>query len=422
MIKPRVRAEGVCKSFRRKSAKGGWRALSAGVFSRSREAPLWALREVSFEVAPGQMLGIVGANGAGKSTLLRLLGGIGRPTTGTVRVEGRIGALLELGGSFQGDLSGRDNAMLAGVVAGLLRSEVRERMAAIIEFAELEDFIDAPVRTYSTGMAMRLAFAVAVHTDPEVMLVDEHLAVGDLAFQAKCAARIAALRAEGCAIVLVSHGMDQVKNLCDRALWLRHGEMVLCDSAAVVAEAYQEEMREESLRRTPEAPMKTTPEGTVLRARENRIGSLEMEITSVVLRPGPRIASGAPLELEIAYHAPVPIGAPVFVVSISSKDGAVCMDTNTQAGNVTLPDFFGRGSIRLTLERLDLGAGSYFVDVGVFASTWSHAYDYHWHAYHLNVEGLAGHKGLLAPPCSWMLGDVPAPGGCERVGAAVSMG
>jgi lipopolysaccharide transport system ATP-binding protein len=422
MIKPRVRAEGVCKSFRRRSARGGWRALSAGVFQRNREAPLWALRGVSFEVAPGQMLGIVGANGAGKSTLLRLLGGIGRPTTGTVRVDGRIGALLELGGSFQGDLSGRDNAMLAGVVAGLLRGEVRERLPAIIDFAELEDFIDAPVRTYSTGMAMRLAFAVAVHTDPEVMLVDEHLAVGDLAFQAKCAARIAALRAEGCAIILVSHGMDQVKNLCDRALWLRHGEVVLCDSAAVVAEAYQEEMREESLRRTPEAPLQTTPEGTVLRARENRIGSLEMEITSVVLRPGGRITSGAPLELEISYCAPERIEAPVFVVSISGRDGAVCMDTNTEAADVTLPDLVGRGSIRLTVDRLDLGAGAYFVDVGVFAGSWSHAYDYHWHVYHLNVEGLAGHKGLLAPPCSWMLGAAPAQAAGEMAGAVVGGG
>jgi lipopolysaccharide transport system ATP-binding protein len=404
----------VCKAFRRRSAKGGWRALSAGVFASKHEEPLWALREVSFEVAPGQMLGVVGANGAGKSTLLRLLGGIGRPTTGSIRVDGRIGALLELGGSFQGDLSGRDNAMLAGVVAGLLRREVRARLAAIVEFAELEDFIDAPVRTYSTGMAMRLAFAVAVHTDPEVMLVDEHLAVGDLAFQAKCAARIAALRADGCAIILVSHGMEQVKQLCDRALWLRHGQMVLCDAAEAVANAYQEEMREESLRRTPAAPLQTTPEGTVLRARENRIGSLEMVITGVAMRPGARIASGAPLVLEVSYHAPVRIAAPVFVVSISAGDGAVCMDTNTQAGNVGIPDLLGHGAVCLAIERLDLGTGSYFVDVGVFANSWSHAYDYHWHVYQLNVEGLAAHKGLVAPPCAWALAPAAA-------GAAASL-
>jgi lipopolysaccharide transport system ATP-binding protein len=402
MITPQVSAAGVGKAFRRRSPRRGWRDLAAGLW-RPAEAPLWALRDVTFAVAPGEMLGIVGANGAGKSTLLRLLGGIGRPTTGSLQVRGRIGALLELGGSFQGDLSGRDNAILAGVVAGLLRAEILARLPEIIAFAELEEFIDAPVRTYSTGMAMRLAFAVAVHTDPEVMLVDEHLAVGDLAFQAKCAARITALREDGCAIVLVSHGIDQIRQLCDRALWLRHGQMVLCESAATVADAYQEEMRAESLRRTPEAPLRTTPEGTQLRARENRIGSLEMEITGVLMRPGARLASGAPLEVEITYQAPAALAAPVFVVSITRADGTVCLDTNTEAARIAIPTLKGRGSIRLTIERLDLAAGSYFIDVGVFEPAWTHAYDYHWHAYQIHVDSAAGHKGVIAPPCAWAL-------------------
>lgn len=413
-----VKAEGVGKTFVRRSGAMKWRDMAAGAWKRPARETLWALRDVSFEVAPGEMLGIVGANGAGKSTLLRLLGGIGRPTTGSVRIHGRIGALLELGGGFQGDLTGRENAILAAVVAGLLKSEAIDRLAEIVRFAELEDFIDAPVRTYSTGMAMRLAFAVAVHTDPEVMLVDEFLAVGDLSFQAKCGARIAELRERGCAIVFVSHGMDQVRELCDRALWLRHGKVVACDSARAVAATYEQEMREETLRRTPAAPVRTTAAGTELRARENRFGSLEMEITEVVLRPGPTLTTGAPLAVEIGYHADKSIPAPVFVVSISRPDGTVCLDTNTQSARVAVADVKGRGIIRLVIDRLDLVPGSYFVDVGVFESNLGHAYDYHWHAYQLIVEGGSAHKGILAPPCRWSVGETAGlPRGKERSAA-----
>jgi lipopolysaccharide transport system ATP-binding protein len=408
-MKALVKADNVGKNFIHRSDARRWRDLAAGAWRRSAREPLWALRGVSFEVAAGEMLGIVGANGAGKSTLLRLLGGIGRPSTGSVEIHGRIGALLELGGGFQGDLTGRENAILAAVVAGLLKREAIERLPEIIRFAELEDFIDVPVRTYSTGMTMRLAFAVAVHTDPEILLVDEYLAVGDLAFQAKCAGRIAELRGRGCAIVLVSHGMDQVRELCDRALWLRHGEVMACDSAQAVAAAYEQEMREETLRRTPAAPARTMGAGTELRPRENRFGSLEMEITGVFLRPGPALTTGGTLGIEIGYHAENPLPAPVFAVSISRPDGTVCLDTNTLSARVAVAQVKGSGTIRLAIERLDLGAGSYFVDVGVFESNWSHAYDYHWHVYQLTVAGGSGHKGILAPPCRWSLAEKHSP-------------
>jgi lipopolysaccharide transport system ATP-binding protein len=417
-MKVLVKADNVGKTFIRRSDAGRWRDLAAGVWRRSAQEPLWALRGVSFEVAAGEMLGIVGANGAGKSTLLRLLGGIGKPTTGRVEIHGRIGALLELGGGFQGDLTGRENAILAAVVAGLLKREAVERLPEIVWFAELEDFIDLPVRTYSTGMIMRLAFAVAVHTDPEIMLIDEYLSVGDLAFQAKCAARIAELRGRGCAIVLVSHSMDQVRELCDRALWLRRGEVVACDSARSVAAAYEQEMREESLRRTPAAPARSTDTGTELRPRENRFGSLEMEITGVVLRPGPALTTGGTLGIEIEYHAESSLPAPVFAVSISRPDGTVCFDTNTLSARVAVAQVKGSGTIRLVIDRLDLATGSYFVDVGVFESSWSHAYDYHWHVYQLNVEGGSAHKGILAPPCRWSLAEATGPPrGKERLAA-----
>jgi lipopolysaccharide transport system ATP-binding protein len=347
------------------------------------------------------MLGVIGSNGAGKSTLLRLLGGIGRPTTGRIEVRGRVAALLDLGGGFLGDLTGRENAILAGVVAGLLRSEAIERLPEIVRFAEMEDFIDAPARTFSSGMMMRLAFSVSVHTDAEVLLVDEFLSVGDLAFQAKCRARIATMREGGCAIVMVSHSMDQVRDLCSSVLWLERGEVRASGSAETIAGYYEADMREKVLRRTANAPAKIIGPGLELRPRDNRLGSFEMEITDVKLRPGSNITSGDPLELEISFAANERIPSPIFSVSIVREDGTLCMDTNTQLAQVSLPEAQQSGHIIFRIERLELGAGSYFVNVGLFESNWNHAYDFHSEVYPLTVQGASAHKGVIAPKCRW---------------------
>ena len=185
----------------------------------------WALRNGSFQIAAGRMLGVVGGNGAGKTTLLNLIGGLGPPDEGTLDVRGRVVGLLELGAGFHPDLSGRDNVFVSGIIAGLTRREVVDRFDSIVAFAELEEFIDGPLRTYSNGMRMRLGFAVLAHTNPDILLIDEVLSVGDLSFQKKCANQIATFKAEGCAIVLVTHDLRQVHEMCDEALWLRHGEV-----------------------------------------------------------------------------------------------------------------------------------------------------------------------------------------------------
>ncbi len=398
----------------RRGVRLGW--LCRGAKGETR-ATFWGLRHVSFTVDPGQMLGVIGANGAGKSTLLRLLGGIGRPTTGRIEVHGRIAALLDLGGGVLGDLTGRENAILAGVVAGLLRSEVIERLPEIVRFAELEGFIDAPARTYSSGMMMRLAFSVAVHTDPEVLLVDEFLSVGDLAFQAKCRARITALRQSGCAIVMVSHSMDQVRELCDSVLWLERGEMRASGSAETVADLYEADMREKALRRTADAPAKIVGPGMELRPRDNRLGSLEMEITDVKLHPGYTITSGDPLEVEITFVTSERIPSPILAVSIVREDGTLCVDTNTQLAQVSIPDVQHSGRISFRIERLELGAGSYFVNVGLFESNWTHAYDYHSEVYPLTVQGTPAHKGVIAPKCRWRFEAPARPAAHELTGS-----
>lgn len=217
------------KMFRRYHANRPWtfqEALARGIKKMPPVERFWGLQDVSFRVGAGRMVGIIGANGSGKSTLLRLVGGIGRPDRGTIEVNGRIGALLDLGSGLHPDLTGGENILVSGVLSGLTRRQVLDRFDAIVTFAEVQDFIDNPLRTYSTGMQLRLAFATAVHTDPDVMLIDEVLSVGDISFQSKCLERIEAFKAAGCAILLVSHEGSIIQELCDEAIWLDAGRLM----------------------------------------------------------------------------------------------------------------------------------------------------------------------------------------------------
>lgn len=198
----------------------------------------WALRNVSFGVGPGRMLGVVGPNGAGKSTLLRLIGGIGRPDEGSAAVEGRVGALMEMSAGFHHDLTGRENVLISAVVHGLTRREAQRRFESIVAFAELEDFIDSPLRTYSSGMQVRLGFAVAVHMDSEILLIDEALAVGDASFRHKCLERVAQFKRQGHTIVFVSHQTDFIREFCDEALWLQSGQLMAHGSVESVLGGY----------------------------------------------------------------------------------------------------------------------------------------------------------------------------------------
>ncbi|MEE2775705.1 MAG: ABC transporter ATP-binding protein [Acidobacteriota bacterium] len=209
--------------------------------SRARETRT-ALDSVSFEVSRGEALGIVGANGAGKSTLLRMIGGLGRPDDGSIEVQGRVGCLLDLGTGFHPELTGRENVYINGVVSGLTYREVRQRFDSIVDFSELEPFIDNPIRTYSSGMQMRLAFAVAAHIDPEVLLIDEVLSVGDAAFQRKCLMRLKRFKTRGCTTIVVSHATNLVRDLCDTALWLDRGSTRALGPSESVTKAYEAAM------------------------------------------------------------------------------------------------------------------------------------------------------------------------------------
>jgi lipopolysaccharide transport system ATP-binding protein len=405
-MKDAIVVQNLSKRFRRYHPDRPWTLQEAVLGGLRRLRPVeqfWGLRDVSFTVPVGKVVGVVGINGSGKSTLLRLVGGVGRPDSGTVTVNGRIGALLDLGAGFHPDLTGRENVFVAGVVAGLTRRDVVRRFASIVEFAEVENFIDHPLRTYSTGMQMRLAFAVAIHVDPEILLIDEVLSVGDLGFQRKCLDRIGEFKARGCSILLVSHEASLIREFCDKALWLSGGRLVMQGQAGLVVDHYVEEITAGArqtgegsndlgpLPDVPSLPAGQNQQIPKLAVGENRFGSLELKITAVRLldskgRPFDEFRSGDPLRVEIDYLAARRILAPIFQVYIF-QDDLVCCDLNTEGTELKAAQVEGAGRVSLCLERFDLKQGRYFVDVGCYAQNWVYAYDYHSSLYPLLVRG-----------------------------------
>ncbi|MCJ2180068.1 ABC transporter ATP-binding protein [Novosphingobium album (ex Hu et al. 2023)] len=381
-----------------------------------REAGYWGLRHVSFTVPRGRSVGVVGLNGAGKSTLLRLIGGVGRPDEGSIRVAGRIGALLDIGAGLTEDLSGRENIYLLGVIAGMLRSEVDEQFQTIVAFAELEEHIEAPVRTYSTGMRMRLAFAVAIHTQPEVLLIDEALAVGDKAFQHKCFARVAEIRATGCTIFLVSHDVEQIDSLCDDVLFLKAGRVVAYgprqETLALYAATLESKVSDGHPHLLP--VQETDPR---LEDEVNRYGSGKMEIGKVVFHdsagePVEAIRSGDALHVTFEFQAMPQVEEAIAVLGIYAEDNTCCFETNTQLESVLVPVHGGK--LTVSIGRLDLTPAQYRVTVGLFSADWNEVYDYHAEVYPLRIIGSRPAKGLLNPPVQWQAEASVAPDLAEK--------
>jgi lipopolysaccharide transport system ATP-binding protein len=282
-------------------------------------------------------------------------------------------------------------------------------MDDIIAFAELEDSIENPVRTYSSGMRLRLGFAVAVHAAPAVLLIDEVLSVGDLAFQQKCLARIRRFKEEGCAIVLITHDLEQVKTLCDKALWLRHGECVAFGDPDPLIGDYKAEMQLETKRRAPgNVETQFTANGVALRMHENRYGSLEAQIRDVrILGAGgeraDQLKAGEALHLEIQVYAPSVIGKLHACVSLGRATQGDILDLNTDTDLVAIENVQGETQLELWLDRLDLAAGEYEVSVGLFDADWRYAYDYHSRAYRFEITDTVKASGTLAPPRRWIV-------------------
>lgn len=324
---------------------------------RDLRETFWALRDVDVDVARGETLGLIGHNGCGKSTLLQIIAGILDPDGGSVTTRGRITSLLELGAGFSPDLSGRDNIFLNASLHGVPSAVIRAKFDDIVAFAELGRFIDTPVRNYSSGMYMRLGFSVAAHLDPEIVLVDEALAVGDEAFQRKCLRKIQQFQAEGVTVIIVSHDLLLVERLCTRACLLQGGELVAVGPAADVISRYHQI---------------AAASGEV--AGEYRWGSREVEIPLVRLlgatdQPLTSLHTGETLTIAFAYRAATRVPRPVFGLAVYHEDGTHLTGPNTRTAGLVIPEVEGDGEVRYTIERLPLLPGRYVVSVS--------AYDYH---------------------------------------------
>ena len=358
---------------------------------REHHAEVWALRDVSFSVDEGTVLGVIGHNGAGKSTLLRLLCGLGRPTTGRITSLGHVSGLLELGGGFHRDLSGRDNLVTAGLLAGLSAREVRARQAEIIAFAELEDVIDQPVRTYSSGMHLRLAFAAAVSFDPTILVIDEVLAVGDSRFQAKCLQRIAEFRAAGKTLVLASHVPQHLIELCDEVLVLDEGRLVMRGVPRAALDSYDTLMQERTERRARQLESASgAPRSAALAG--NRLGTHEATIETFVLcdamgRPVTAVRAGASVTIELTYGLAKPLPDLALSIGLSNIAHGKCFESFVPSANAVFGPLGERGVLRCELGELPLLPGRYYVDVGLYPPGCEFIYDYHWQMHPLDVEG-----------------------------------
>lgn len=361
-----------------------------------RIEPVYALSDVSLDVGRGEMVGIIGANGAGKSTLLRLVAGLGQPTRGGIDVHGRVAAVLGLGQTLDPQLTGRENAVTAAVVAGTGRRGARSLVPGALAFAELEHVADAPVRTYSDGMRLRLAFGVIAQLEFDVLLLDEVLAVGDLAFQSRCMAHVQERRASGVTVLFASHDLSQVAAVCDRALWLSEGAANASGQAGEVVAAYQEQARAKALERTPPP----TGDGGELRLRDNRVGTQEATIDRVSVAAPAEPGAGMTITVDLHPHRAGIVDPIVAVAVHRESDGVTCFETATRDEGVRAGPLSGPLTVQLGIERLDLAPGSYRIDVGLYRNDWDEVYDFHWRAYRIEVPGPPV-TGLLVPPVTW---------------------
>jgi ABC-type polysaccharide/polyol phosphate transport system ATPase subunit len=361
-----------------------------------------ALTDVTFEVAPGETVGIVGANGSGKSTLLKLLSGILRPTSGSVTVRGRLAALLELGAGFHPEISGRENILINGLLLGLTKKEIARRFDQIVRFAELEEFLDAPVKTYSSGMAVRLGFSIAAHCDPDVLLVDEVLAVGDEAFARRSLEKFGEFERAGKTLLFVSHDLALVAERCRRAIWLDRGRVEADGPAVETVARYRESVAEKEAERRGGAP---NPEGEPAPGVARRVGSGAATVVALRLldaegRPAARVASGGPASFVLEVRAPSGVADFVFGIAISTVAGAPVFGTNTAIDGYAPDELRGEATVTLVIPALDLAAGVYSVDAAVHARDGS-PYDYRRDLLRFEVSAEKSSAGVWNPPHEW---------------------
>ncbi len=396
----------VTKRFKRTVLKSNYVTLK-DFFLRRRRVPekgrfIEVLNDITLTIPRGKTVGIIGRNGSGKSTLLKLIAGIYRPDSGHIRVNGKLSSLIELGAGFHPEFTGRENVFINGILLGLTKQEIRERFDQIVRFAELEDFIDMPVRTYSSGMYMRLGFSVAVHVDPEILLIDEVLAVGDESFGHKCKEVINQFKAATKTIVMVTHDMSAVEKWCDEAIWLHNGAIADRGEPRRIIDRYREKVKEDEER--------AFEEGHRLEANllKQRWGDRQIEITDVrLLTSGGEERSiyslGETTVIEISYRVNrMPSQSVVFGIGIFSADNICCYGTNTDIEEIPIQLVKKEGTVRFVIHENNLIEGTYYLDVAVHAED-GYPFDYLKHHTAFAVRSRIKDVGICRLPHEWEL-------------------
>lgn len=359
---------------------------------RKKSEPFWCLRGASFEIPAGRTVGVIGPNGSGKSSLLGLTAGTIAPTEGTIRTRGRISSLLELGAGFHPDLSGRENVFLNAALLGIPREDVKKKFDRIVDFAELRDFIDMPVKHYSSGMYVRLGFSVAVEVDPDVLLVDEVLAVGDVAFQLKCLDRIRDFQKRGKTLLFVSHALQTVEEFCHEAFLIHRGRLVeRGDPGDVILKFIRAYMGEGGGLYTQEFGTRAVEFGAV-------------RLLDAAGKDAATFETGGAMTVEIPYAARRRVEKPVFGFSLKTGNGSYVYGSNTQIAGTGPEAIEGEGTVRLDLGPLRLMHGNYFLSLAIHS--WDHAEQYHrredWWPFAVRNPG--GDLGLFRLDSRWTFG------------------
>ncbi len=366
-----------------------------------------ALRGVSFALEAGRTLGIIGENGSGKSTLLKILAGISKPTAGEVVTQGRISALIELGAGFHPEISGRENIFINGVILGLSRKEIQAKYEEIVRFAELEEFIDNPVKSYSSGMFMRLGFSIAINVNPEILLIDEVLAVGDASFVPKCLDKINEFRRHDKTIIFVSHDLSTIERICDEVIWIKKGLVEMRGYPKRVVDAYLEYVGKKDEVKTLAQHGEEEKEAS--REREKRWGSREIEIANVRMfdalgREKYIFQADEPLAIEFDVSAASAQSDFVFGIGIYNGEGVQCYGSNTQLENFASESISGSGKVRLRVPALGLVNGTYFLDIAAHKRD-GYPFDYHHFQYSFRVTSSHRDVGIARIPHNWEFSD-----------------
>ena len=376
MSTPAVTVDSVSKRFRLYHERN--QSLKASVLrrGRARYEEFMALDDVSFEVEEGKTFGLIGENGSGKSTMLKCIAKILRPDRGTVETRGSVSALLELGAGFHPELTGRENVYLNGAILGMGKKQIEARFDEMIAFAGIQPFIDTPVKNYSSGMYVRLGFAVAISVEPDILVVDEVLAVGDAEFQQKCTDKILDFKRDGRTVIVVSHSMPAVRNLCDEVALLEHGKLIDVGTPVEIIDEYLVDVFSDQ---------QFDADGG------RRWGSGEIRLEQFALldgdgRPADHVRTGDTVTLRFEYAAREPVVRPLFGASIYTADGVYVAGPNTRDAGILFDSLTGRGCLDFRIERLALVPGAYDVTAAIHDDTGTHPYDFREKVLRFNVE------------------------------------